>query len=316
MDARVSRGSFRRVGLVRPPPFWGVAAGMFGAVLLIGGLALWYLSWHFYPLDTLAYYLAGARLNDGHRLYDLSPGDAWLQNRPEFNPKLPLFSPPLIAVLWRPLAAIPGQVGMLIWIVAMAFTAMYAVSLSVMGTRGWGGLLVAALMPSLVLLIGVGNVDAVLLLGTIAVWMLIASGRDREAGIIVGIIASLKVTPGILLVWFVLTGRWRAAKWTLGAGAVCAVISILGTSPDIFFRYLRVVGDASSTGRWWAFGVLILGLVVIWRFRRRPSVSFVIAVVLMPVASPVAAIHSWSLLLGVLAPWLSFQVGRFGRVAR
>jgi hypothetical protein len=312
----VSWRTFRRLGFVRPPAVWGVAAGLFGFVLVVGGLALWYLNWRFYPLDTLAYYLAGTRLNAGHHLYDLSPGDAWLPNRPEFIPELPLFSPPLIAVIWRPIAAIPGQVGMLIWLVAIAFTAMYAVSISIVGTRGWGGLLVAALMPSLVLLIGVGNVDAVLVLGTIAVWMLMKSGRDREAGIIVGVIASLKVTPGILLVWFLFTGRWRAAIWTLGTGAVCALIAAVGTSPDIFVRYVRVVGDASSTGRWWAFGALILGLVLMWVFRRRPALSFGIALVLMPVASPVAAIHSWSLLLGILAPWFSSQSERVGSVPR
>jgi hypothetical protein len=280
--------------------FLGVAAGVFGAVLLLGGLSLWFLQWHFYPLDTLTYYLAGTRLNIGHSLYDLGPGDPWLADRPEF----PLFSPPFVAVLWRPLAAVPGQVGMLIWFVAMAFAAVYAVSISLVGTRGWAGLLVAALMPSLVLLIGVGNVDAIVLAGTIASWLLIQSRRDRTAGALVGVLASLKLTPAILLVWLVFSRRWNATVAALVTGAICALVTLIGASPDIFFRYLQVIRDASTVGHWWAFGALVAGIVLMWTFRARSHISFAIAVLLMPVASPVAAIHSWSVLLGTLAPWM------------
>jgi hypothetical protein len=309
MTVRVPRehaGPFR--GL-RTAEFLGVAAGVFGSVLLFGGLCLWFLQWHFYPLDTLTYHLAGTRLNIGHALYDLVPGDPWLADRPEF----PLFGPPFIAVLWRPLAALPGQVGMLIWFVTMAFIAVYAISLSLVGTRGWSGLLIAVLMPSLVLMIGVGNVDAAVLLGAIAAWMLIGGGRDREAGILIGVLASLKLTPGILLVWLLVSKRWRAVKWTILTAIACGLVTIVGTSPDIFFRYLRVIGEATTTGRWWAIGALVLGVLLMWVLRARPSLSFAIAVVLMPVASPVAAIHSWSVLLGALAPWMKSPSAVGGR---
>jgi hypothetical protein len=50
-----------------------------------------------------------------------------------------------------------------------------------------------------------------------------------------------------------------------------------------------------------------------WVLRARPSLSFAIAVVLMPVASPVAAIHSWSVLLGALAPWMKSPSAVGGR---
>jgi hypothetical protein len=278
----------------------GVAAGGLGALLLIGGVSLWFLEWRFYPIDTLTYYLAGTRLNAGHLLYDLGPGDPWYAEMPEY----PLFSPPFIAVAWRPLAAIPGQLGMLIWIVSMAFAATYAVIIALIGTRGWAGLLVAALTPSLVLLIGVGNVDALVLLGTIGAWRLIESDHDREAGLALGVLASLKLTPAILIFWLLVSTRWRATAWAVLAVAVCLLIAMLGTSPDIYLRYLRVIHEAAGFGNPWALGALIVGFVSVWALRARPSLSFVVAVMLMPLGSPVTAIHSWSVLLGASAPWI------------
>src|SRR5687767_10188966 len=55
--------------------------------------------------DANTYLAAGERLNAGHDLYRLRPGDREVLIIPELFTQ-PLVSPPPIAVLWRPLAAI------------------------------------------------------------------------------------------------------------------------------------------------------------------------------------------------------------------
>src|SRR5258708_7149291 len=68
------------------------------------------------PFDDATTYLAGGeRLNAGHDLYKLAPGDRPVLIDTQFFTS-PLVSPPLIGVVWRPLAAIPF--GWQLWIAA------------------------------------------------------------------------------------------------------------------------------------------------------------------------------------------------------
>jgi hypothetical protein len=62
------------------------------------------------PPDVYTYLAAAERLNVGHNLYGpLLPGDRFI-NTSIYEPA-PLISPPLIAVLWRPLAVLPDPAG-------------------------------------------------------------------------------------------------------------------------------------------------------------------------------------------------------------
>ena len=67
--------------------------------------------WRELPPDAFTYLAAGERLNVGHSLYGLLGGAG---DRPLIDAALypaPILSPPLIAVIWRPLAALgPGTV--------------------------------------------------------------------------------------------------------------------------------------------------------------------------------------------------------------
>src|SRR5258708_23774685 len=65
--------------------------------------------------DVLTYQAAGERLNAGHELYRLQEGDRPVPNLPGVF-SAPLVSPPPIAVLWRPIAALPF--GFASWIIA------------------------------------------------------------------------------------------------------------------------------------------------------------------------------------------------------
>ena len=184
----------------------------------------------------------------------------------------------------------------------MAFATLAAVFYELLGTRGWAGLLVLPLVPSLTLLIGVGNVDALVLAGTVALWALTASGRWRAAGILVGALASLKLTPAILLIWLIATRKWTAVKWAVGTGLVLVLVVVIGTEPGIWFRYLRVMSEGSLGGNTTALAVLLFGMLGIALIRDHAGWSFALSAILMPLGSPVAAGHSWSLILGSVTP--------------
>ena len=138
---------------------------------------------------------------------------------------------------------------MIIWLVAMNYCALTAIFWTLLGTRGWAGILVIVLVPSLTLLMGVGNVDAAVMLGIIVVWTLVAAERPKAAGILVGVLASLKLTPAIFLIWFIARRQWTAVGWTVATGLVLAAVAVIGTEPGIWVRYARVIVEGSAAGR-------------------------------------------------------------------
>ena len=120
--------------------------------------------------DPWNYLAAGERLNAGHRLYALGPGDRPVVIAPPYW-TVPLLAPPPIAVLWRPLALL-GEPAMWLWgFVALAGVVGSAVFL---GTRG-ALVLVAVLGLPLALTAISGNASASTLPALIGVW----HWRDR-----------------------------------------------------------------------------------------------------------------------------------------
>ena len=88
------------------------------------------------PTDAYVYLAAGERLNAGHDLYRLSPGDRVIASNPPYW-DVPTLSPPLLGVLWRPLAVF-GTSGML---VGWALTGVAFLSaLAAVGMRAGVGL--------------------------------------------------------------------------------------------------------------------------------------------------------------------------------
>ena len=269
------------------------------AVLGAGSLALVLLFWYSHgawPGDTFTYELAGQRLNTGGQIYDLRPTDFWYASGP------PLYGPPLVAVIWRPLAALPGLLGVAIWLVAMALATLWAVALTLLEAPLLGGLATILLSLSLGLLIGVGNVDGLVLLAMIGVWRL----RDRPglAGLLLGLIVTLKLTPALLVVWLASTRRWRALAFVvLTCTGLTIIASTMSNDPGIVLRYLAVMRDGLASGFPWArYVVIVAAGVVLLASRRWPSLGFSIAVIAIPFASPVTALHTFAVMLAGLAP--------------
>lgn len=275
----------------------------------------------FIPGDAHNYLAAGERLNAGHPLYALSPGDRYVALKPPYW-SVPLLSPPPIAVLWRPLAALPGEAGVAIWWAA-AILSVVGVVLAVLRRRPvLAGLAVIGLAIPITYEIGVGNVNAFLLLGSVVFWRLFVARHDATAGALLAVLVAVKLTPVVLLLWLVGQGRRTALVWFLLAGAACLVVSILGAGIDAHRTYIEVLrmttaagaselslaGLARSAGLdprlagLLPTGALILGCVLVVLLRRTPGASFGVAAITLVAGWPVININTPALLLIALAP--------------
>src|SRR5204862_6397130 len=144
--------------------------------------------------DAFVYLGAGERLNAGHALYALSPGDRQVGIEPPFW-TVPILSPPPIAVLFRPLAALPNELGVYLWWAADIAAVAATVFLMVRRRPILTGLAVIALSVPLIYEIGVGNMNGIVLLGLVLTWRATAEGDERTAGILSGAMAAFQLTP-------------------------------------------------------------------------------------------------------------------------
>jgi hypothetical protein len=68
-----------------------------------------------------------------------------------------------------------------------------------------------------------GAVGLLLTFLVVATWFLFERGREWPAGAALGLATLIKVVPGLLILFFLLKGRWRVA---VAAVAVCAVLGV------------------------------------------------------------------------------------------
>lgn len=280
-----------------------------------------YFTRGFVPGDAFTYLAAGERLNDGHLLYALSPGDRPVGLQPPFW-TVPLLSPPPIAVVFRPLAAIPAEVGVYVWWTACIFAIAGTIVVMMRRRPVLIGIAVIVLTIPLVYEIGVGNLNALLVAGIVAAWVLLVRGRDVPAGAVIAAMTALKLTPVVLAWWLITQRRWSGVKGFVAAGLAIAAVSILGAGLSAHLEYLGIVRQTSATGTsvlslagvaryvgvdpaiaaLLPFGALMLGGASIWLLRDRPSAAYAAAVVTMLLGSPVINVNWFTILLTALAP--------------
>jgi hypothetical protein len=260
--------------------------------------------------DPWNYLAAGERLNEGHPLYALSPGDRPVILRPPWW-SVPLLAPPPIAVFWRPLALL-GDLSMYVWGLAGAI----AVVGSALYVARRGALyMVAILAQPLALTALSGNFSGFLLGMLIAAWVF----RDRPwvVGGIIAAAAAIKLTPIVLIVWLAGTGRWRAVVAVLVCGVAIGLVALVGAGPSNFIDWIRSVPTSrpspialsTLTGLPTYLIPVLLTIPVLLAWGR-DRLAFGLAVVATALATPALYFTAVGL-LAALPVWR--QVDRFAR---
>ena len=258
----------------------------------------------FWP-DATTYLAAGERLNAGRDLYTLGPGDREVFINTRISPAA-LLSPPTIAVIWRPIAAVPF--GYALWVVA-AWAALLGTLFHLVYRTGlFGAVVVAAFAPAIGEQLAVANVAAFFPMLLTLAW------RWRGtvmAGVIIGAMASIKLAPGALGGWLLGTRAWRSLAGLAIALGAAALLSIVGAGPSSIPDYLSVAAaigpsDNSLSGMagisWLSQAVLVGGTLLAIVLGRWPAWSFVVAVVASVLGTPALYVSGLVTLLAVLAP--------------
>jgi alpha-1,2-mannosyltransferase len=141
--------------------------------------------------------------------------------------------PPFAALCMLPMRVLPFQVtGAVLGVIDIGIVAIVATSC--VRWLGWRPLLAPLLVPLLLALqpvhatIGYGQINLILL--ALVFFDVVALRRGwRTAGLGIGLATAIKITPGLFVVYLLLTRRWRAAAT---AGATILIATALGAAVD------------------------------------------------------------------------------------
>jgi hypothetical protein len=225
-----------------------IAASVLGLVI---GLDTLVLHLRLDPLaDVRAYYDAGARLNAGLPLY--------VQPATTDDPGFYRY-PPLLAILFRPLALLPYETAALIW--EGLLIVLFGATLVRLGLRNqWTWIVTGWLAAPIAWSLAVGQAQ-------VAVTFLVAFGSPWA----IALAGHLKILPVIVAIYWLGRRDWRAfgrfIAWFVGLTVLTFVLEPGATIAFLGFTDLAQVGNvenrslyAISPWLWAAFVIFLLGL--------------------------------------------------------
>ena len=231
---------------------WALAA----LVILVGSLPVVLRYLVFWPLDQWqvdveVYRMAGQSILVGRPIY------AAMTESPQL---LPSTYPPFAAILAMPLALLPfGAIGW-IWtalqIAATTGIVWYAGFRLVHRAGARMPLLLAALTVPMLWLhpvsdgIRFGQVNAFIVLACL---MDLRRPRPRllrgiPEGVLVGLATAIKLTPGVFVVHYLVTRRWRPAATAVGSAVVVTVLAWFVLPEDSFAFWGGALSDPARLG--------------------------------------------------------------------
>jgi hypothetical protein len=210
-----------------------IFATVTGAILASAGDTLGY--------DFLAYHQAGQRVLAGERLYDTAV---------EVTGGFGLFYyPPPFVLPILPLALLSGAAATWVWIALLLGSFLAGVALlPVPVTIRWLVILLAGLSWPFTYAIKLGQVGPILFLLFAMGWRWL--DRPDRLGAAAAAGALVKVQPGIVFAWALLTGRWRAVVVGAAVMAAAAAVATLAVGAGAWADYvvlLRQVSDPITT---------------------------------------------------------------------
>jgi len=259
--------------------------------------------------DASNYLAAGERLNAGHPLYALSPGDRPVPLAPPYW-SVPLVAPPPIAVAWRPLALL-GDASMVLW----ATAGLVVTLLTVGWLLGRGGLIVAGLIALFAAPLAIqsfaGNANAFLFAALVLAWV----WRDRPplVGVLIAIPIAVKLTPVLFVIWLAGAGRRRAVAMVVVALAAIGVVSVLGAGLQNHLDWLASLPGtapaptslAGLTGLpSWLIIAASIAVVIVVALRGDERLTFTAAAIAAALASPALYLGTLGIAAAAAAPWV------------
>lgn len=236
----------------RPSTRWVVAMSVLGAASL-GWLLVevWRVTWHRAQLDLAVYVLGAHHLTDG-RLYTVGLPTA---------PHLPFTYPPIAALVFTPLAALPTSAGQLVW-AGVSIASLYAVlALSLRavlpGTDRvrvalWALVLLGPsfLLDPLRLTFYFGQVNLVLCaLLLVDLTTTPRLGRwTLPRGVLVGVAAAVKLVPLVFVPYLFVTRQVRAGWTAVGSFAACSLVALAVHPPSTWDYWTKYATDAARVG--------------------------------------------------------------------
>lgn len=259
----------------------------------------------------------------------LAGGDMYGTLPPPINgPLLPFIYPPFAAIAMVPLTVVPYMVAFTTQFVVSVLSLALCIALAirvVWPAGGWrapvvlGAPVLAAtlLMEPVAQTFAFGQINLVLM--ALVLVDCLAPRTWWPRGMLLGLAAAIKLTPGGLVLYFLVRRDWKAAGVAVGTGIVATGIGFL-VDPDSSYRYWFGVGGPAAgvsgstffsnetvqavlarqevSEPWFTIlwllivGVLLaLALPVIRRAEPVPALSATAVVVLM--ATPTAWSHHW-----------------------
>jgi alpha-1,2-mannosyltransferase len=263
--------------------------------------------------DFLAYHQAAERVLHGQALYDPT-----VQATGGFG--LFYYPPPFVLAI-LPLGLIAGSAAVLVWLGLSV--AMLAAGIALMPVRvsvRWATLLLAGLSWPVAYALKLGQVGPLLFLLFAIGWRWL--DRPGPLGLAGALGAAVKIQPGVVLAWALLTRRWTAVA--IGA-VVLVVLAVVATAvaggasiwPD-YLTLLRNVSDPIATPHNFTPGAVayqlgipegiaaaiqlassaaVVAMVLVAALRWPAEASFLVAVVASQLLSPVLWDHYAMLLL-------------------
>ncbi len=237
-------------------------------------------------VDVRAYYDAGTRLNQGVGLYDQAAS----------TPTGLYLYPPLVAILFRPLALLPFPIAAAIWevaVVAATWLALWRI-----GIRPRVQLAVAFLAVPLAWALSIGQAEPIVML-------LLAVATPAS----VAVAGYMKLFPWLVAVYWIGRRDIRAirslAAWVIALGLVQLVLEPTGTIDFLRLTWLKPAFGVRNFSPFaidpllWVVMVGILAVLAIVRARTRAG--WPLAVALAVLASPRLLVYQLMTLLAGFA---------------
>ncbi len=160
------------------------------------------------------------------------------------------------ALLFAAFAWIPRGVADVVFLLLCAAAA--PATLRVLGVRDWRVYGIAMLWPPVMSAWQTANVSLLLAFGLAVVWR----HRDRAAvaGIVIGLLISLKIFLWPLIGWLVFTRRWRALVWAVASAAAISIAAWAVVGFDHFGAYTALASAMSKLEQYTAYTPLAVVL--------------------------------------------------------